>query len=336
MSLTHKCTFSDSQIINATPLSIAASFGEMKIMRLLIESGASVDGTGGRPDTPLHFAAKEGHTQVIEMLIRSGADVNARDNFLRTPCIKAALKGSLSSIQALVKGGADITLQDSAGYTPLASAASQVFYAREEAWSGFFDVIVFLIHNMKDSEIFTATKFGFSLITNMDWAYPPFQSFLLNLAPNPSVYEQRQSNIITSTVATNNPINLKRLLRRLPKPLIPTLLAHRSQIGRTPLYAAATRPSEKLVEILLEAGADLELPGGDHGTPLMGACAAGRLEVVKTLMRKGAKTSYRENGNVFSALAAARLYPKVTRWLLVGRFVEGPLLIENGEVRPAY
>lgn len=84
--------------------------------------------------------------------------------------------------------------------------------------------------------------------------------------------------------------------------------------------------------MLFDAGADVELEGGDHGTPLMGACAAGRLEVVKALVRKGASTSYRKDGKLFSALSTARLHPNVIRWLLVGRFMEGPLSIENGKI----
>lgn len=84
--------------------------------------------------------------------------------------------------------------------------------------------------------------------------------------------------------------------------------------------------------MLLNAGADLDLVGGDYGTPLMGACATGRLGVVRRLVSKGARTSYTEDGKLFSVLSAAKHYPKITRWLLVGRFVEGPLLIENGRV----
>ena len=185
---------------------------------------------------------------------------------------------------------------------------------------------------MKDYDSFAEAKCGTHIFKASTWAHPPYQTFLLNLAPNPSVYEPHQINIITATVDTNNPVNLKRLLRRLPRPLIPRLLAHRDLFGRTPLYTAATCPSEKVIDMLLDAGADLELQGGDHGTPLMGACAAGRLGVVKALVRRGARTSYTKDGQLFSALSTARLHPKVTRWLLVGRFMEGPLSIEDGKV----
>ena len=92
------------------------------------------------------------------------------------------------------------------------------------------------------------------------------------------------------------------------------------------------RPSGKLIDILFDAGADLELPGGDYGTPLMGACAMGRLDVVKTLVREGARTSYTYGGKLFSALAVAKLNPKLKRSLLVCRFVEGALMIKDGKV----
>ena len=322
-----------SSFVNATPLIIAAALGEVDIARSLIEHGASVDGMVNGRKTPLNLAAEEGEAQVIELLISFGANVNARSAlFLLTPCMSAALAGCLASVQALAKGGADLTLKDAFGRTAVHYVASPTFYVESSAWSTYFEVIVFLTHKMKDLLVFAESKYGYSIIELSGWAYPPYQSFVLNLAPNPSVYEPRHDNIISATVRTNNPIDLKRLLRRLPRHLIPTLLAHEDSSYGTPLYSAATRPSENVIEMLLDAGADLELIGGDHGTPLMGACATGRLGIVKALVGRGARTSYTEDGKVFSALSEAKLHPKITRWLLVGRFAEGPLLLESGSV----
>ena len=329
-------TFADDEHVTATPLQIAAAYGEVDIARYLIEHGASVDGMDGNSRTPLHFAAEEGQTQVIDLLISSGANVNARDSSLFTPSMKAAVKGEMAAVQALIKGGADLKLQDDMGFTALHHA---IFHAASDAlwidpaFSENLGVIILLTHKTKGMDLYADTKSGFSIFMCSYWAYPPYQSFLLNLAPNPSVYEPRLNNIVTATVGTKNPIDLKRLLRRLPRSLIPTLLAHRAQMSGTPLYAAATFPSEKVIDMLLDAGADLDLVGGDDGTPLMGACAAGRLEVVKILVRKGARTSYTaEEGKVVNVLDAARLHPKITRWLLVGRFAEGPLSIEDGSI----
>lgn len=332
ISLTSKTTFSETRFIGATPLKIAAALGQVEIARSLIEHGASVDDMNSNLGTPLHFAADEGQLQVIELLISFGASVNARNASLETPCMLAASSGWLTIVQALVEGGADLALRDFGGDMAVHHAAYQGHWADNSAYSTYLDVVIFLIHNMRESDIFADTKLGCSVLNISAWAYLPYQSFLLNLAPNLGVYEPRGCNVISAIVRTNNPIDLKRLLRRLPRPLIPTLLAHTDRWWGTPLCSAATRPSEKVIDMLLSAGAELDLVGGDYGTPLMAACATGRLGVVKVLMRKGAKTSYTEDGKLFNVLSAAKHHPKITRWLLVGRFVEGPLLIENGSV----
>ena len=321
-----------SEFVNATPLMIAAALGKVDIAKSLIEHGASVDGVSNSPATPLGIAAYEGQAQIVELLISFGANVNARNADLMTPCMSAALAGCLASVQTLAKAGADLTLKDIYGETAVHYVDGRTFPTDSSAYSTYSEVIVFLSHKMHDLLFFAEAKGGFSIIEASRWAYPPYQSFLLNLAPNPSVYEPSRNNIISATVRTNNPIDLKRLLRRLPRPLIPTLLAHKDLQYGTPLYSAATRPSENVIDMLLDAGADLDLVGGDNGTPLLGACAAGRLEIVKALVGKGARTSYTEDGKVFSALSEAKLHPKITRWLLVGRFAEGPLLLENGSV----
>ena len=321
-----------SEFVNATPLMLAAALGEVEIARSLIEHGASVDGLANDPMTPLDLAADAGNAKVVELLISFGANVNARTAFLGTPCMSAASGGYLASVQALANGGADLTLGDVDGRTIVHHVVDRSCFADISAYSRYFGVLVFLSYKMKDLLFFVESKDGRSVIEASCWAYPPYQTFLLNLAPNPSVYEPRTNNIISATVRTNNPIDLKRLLRRLPRPLIPRLLTHEDRAWGTPLYSAATNPSENVIDMLLDAGADLELVGGDLGTPLMGACAMGRLGIVKALVGRGARTSYTKDGEVFSALSAAKLHPKITRWLLVGRFAEGPLLLENCSV----
>lgn len=319
--LTSTLTFSKMGLNTAKSLHIAASLGHTDIARSLIEHGASVDSVDDHLCTPLHFAACRGQLQLTELLIDFNANVNAVNDRLVSPCMVAAAAGFLQPIQALVQAGADLTLQDQNCLTALQIATI----------SSYLDIISFLNTNTEGYALNAETLSGESVLIMMSrWAYHSHSSFFLNLAPNPSIYEPRKSNVLTAVAETNHPAHLKKVLRRLAKELVPRLLAHRALRWGTPLYAAATKPAEKVIDMLLDAGAELELEGGEHGTPLMGACAAGRLGVVKTLVRKGAKTSYTKDDRVFSALLAAKHHVKVIRWLLVGRFMEGPLLIENG------
>ena len=309
-------------LATAKPLHIAAYYGHLEIAKFLIDHGASIDGVDDRFRTPLHLAAKEGRTQVARLLIHSGANVDALDDRLESPCMTAAEYGFLEPIQALIEGGADLTLQDRHHQSALYHAAD---------WD-HREVVVFLLTNTKGCLLNAEALRGESPVSLLLWyKKPSYSSFILNLAPNPSIYEPRRSNVLSAAAETNSPTHLRMLLRRLPKALIPKLLAHRELGSGTPLYLAATKSAERCIDMLLEAGADIELEGGSHGTPLMGACATGRLEVVKALVRKGAKTSYIKDDEVFSALSAAKHHVKVRQWLLVGRFMEGPLLIKNGE-----
>ena len=59
----------------------------------------------------------------------------------------------------------------------------------------------------------------------------------------------------------------------------------------------------------------------------MGACAAGRLLAVKSLVRKGAKICYTRDGRLYSALRAAANFPEIVRWLIVERFVANPKML---------
>lgn len=139
---------------------IAAALGEVDIARSLIQHGASVNNM----DTALHFAARKGQTQVIELLISFGASVNVRNLFLATPCMTAAGRGHLASVELLVKWGAILTLQDEVGWMAVHHAAYK---------SRSLDVIVFLAHKMKDSDIFADTKNGYSMWEASTWVDPP-------------------------------------------------------------------------------------------------------------------------------------------------------------------
>ncbi|KAI4240286.1 MAG: hypothetical protein L6R40_005222 [Gallowayella cf. fulva] len=64
------------------------------------------------------------------------------------------------------------------------------------------------------------------------------------------------------------------------------------------------------MRLLLDWGASIELEGSTHGTPLMAACASGRLAAVKLLIARGAKISYVKDGQLFSAFLAANYHPE--------------------------
>ena len=70
--------------------------------------------------------------------------------------------------------------------------------------------------------------------------------------------------------------------------------------GWTPLHEVAQRNHLELVRLLLEAGANPNIPGGDENyTPLHDAVEAGHVETVKLLIERGADKKLRDkNGRI--------------------------------------
>lgn len=88
-----------------TPLHLAAQRGQEKVIRVLVEAGASVDILGGAlAEPPLHLATRYGHTSAMLVLLRKGADINAGNCSHQTALHEA---NSTTTLELLLASGAD-------------------------------------------------------------------------------------------------------------------------------------------------------------------------------------------------------------------------------------
>ena len=86
-----------------------------EITELLIANGADVNAKDDVLEfTPLHLAAEYGHKEIAESLIAKGADVNAKTNSGRTPLHLAAYHGQTEIVELLIAKGADVNAKDEA------------------------------------------------------------------------------------------------------------------------------------------------------------------------------------------------------------------------------
>ena len=304
----------------ATPLQIAAFHGLLGIARLLLGEGASANTTDNDSWTSLHFAAESGQPAMIELLLEHGANLHAVDSGLSTPSMLAANNGGLASLQLLKARGADFQMRNMYGRTVLHYAAQ----------IGTPLIVPFLTL-AGDSDLDCQDWMGCTplteILTNGNWHTI---LSIINFAPKFGDYHPDIFNVLSCVVhnAQMTTSLLIKFMRRLSPSIVTPLLKQRAKVLGTPLYAASTATSlskqQGFISLILEAGAELEQVGGEHGTPLMGACAAGRLTAVKVLVAKGAKLCYEGDDGPVSALHAARHFPEILRWLLVERFTHGP------------
>jgi serine/threonine-protein phosphatase 6 regulatory ankyrin repeat subunit B len=85
------------------PLTLAAHYGHLGVVSLLVERGADINVTGHGGNTALDCAAMGGHEDVVALLLSKGAHANTRDNRGMTPFMWASDNGNLRVVRMLVK-----------------------------------------------------------------------------------------------------------------------------------------------------------------------------------------------------------------------------------------
>ena len=114
--------------IHGTRLHVAALFGKLEVVKLLIDYRLSPMIRNSYDSTPLHEASINGRTEVVELLLEKGAEIDAQTRTGHTP-IYWAIEGAKRSeaceekakevVTLLLKGGADVNKRSSNGETVL-------------------------------------------------------------------------------------------------------------------------------------------------------------------------------------------------------------------------
>ncbi|MEP7352225.1 MAG: ankyrin repeat domain-containing protein [Acidobacteriota bacterium] len=94
-----------------TPLHLAAFYGKVDTVRLLLNKGASptIRSTNAMNNLPLHAAVAGKHAEVVKLLLEHGAPANAQQNGGWVAMHAAAQNGDLESAVHLLVNGADVS-----------------------------------------------------------------------------------------------------------------------------------------------------------------------------------------------------------------------------------
>jgi len=104
-------------------LHIAAMWGHERVVKLLLNYGATVDLRNQRHETPLLVAAKEGHPDVIQVLLEHMADVDDVDAEYNTALHLASTHPHVISL--LLRNGAHVNAVNSQGRTSIHEASKR-------------------------------------------------------------------------------------------------------------------------------------------------------------------------------------------------------------------
>jgi ankyrin repeat protein len=107
-----------------TPLILAAKYGHLEIVRLLISRRADINAQDKNGWAPLHYTSWS-NSDVAKYLISKGADINLRSTVGESPLFEYINMGNQEMAEFLITQGADINIKNNRGETPLHRAAGE-------------------------------------------------------------------------------------------------------------------------------------------------------------------------------------------------------------------
>ena len=311
---------------NETALMTAARVGVAETVSLLIEAGANVNEIESwRGQSALMWAAGEGNLAVLELLISSGANVFARSEKGFTPLLFAAREGETQVVRSLLDHGADVNETLPAGEALVTengmSAAAQTGMTPllMAIGSGHFETAALLLERGADPN---AAPLGWAPLHQITWIRKAGQAGSNNPAPEGSG-DMGSLDFTRKLVAAGADLNA-RVTKRPP-----VGVSSLNMRGGTAFLLAARTADAELMRLLVELGADHQIPNDDNSTPLMVAAGLGTgapgedpgteeeaLEAVKYALSLGGDiNAVDEKGNTAMHGAAYKHLPSVVSYL---------------------
>lgn len=102
-----------------TPLMWAAAFGEIEIIRYLLDLGADPHILAKERESALSLASTGGYSDIVIWLLDKKVDINSYDWNGGTPLLYAVRGNHAKCAEVLLEHGADLTLEADSGYTPM-------------------------------------------------------------------------------------------------------------------------------------------------------------------------------------------------------------------------
>lgn len=247
-----------SLLAASPPLVEAVKSGDRAAALALIDQRADVNAPEPDGTTALHWAVHRNDLELVRRLLRAGADVNARNDYGATPMSEAAVLADAALVGALLEAGADVESPNADGQTALMVVART---GRVEAAQVLID---------RGADVNAAERWRGQ--TALMWAAA-----------------QSQPGMVRLLAARGADVNARSMVNGWQRQVTAEPRAvYRPAGGLTPLLFAAREGCVDCARILVEAGADLELPDPEGISPLLMAVINQRFDVAAYLLERGA------------------------------------------------
>lgn len=275
-----------------TPLLSAIASGQLNCAKFLLQKGASVLWKDDKGWTALHYASGKGYTELLGVMISAlppddtYLDIPAgpRDS---TPLMSAAERGALSCVELLLANGALEFTRDSLSRTA----------AHIAAYEGHKDVLALLLQRAP-WQVYDHKEARTTLVEQAvcGGQVEVLQQLLGLGVPMFHDAAVRRHGLVVHwgwlqdliEEGSTDPVPMARLLSEQYGKHSPGWKKRQDRCRGT-LEAAIAASNAPLVEILLDAGFDVNAPLVDGQRPLAAAVKGRSDEVVQLLRRRGAR-----------------------------------------------
>jgi ankyrin repeat protein len=306
-----KATTDVANQFGATPLAEAVKLADARMVRMLLDAGAGVNRADESGQTALMLAIKTGELPVVEMLVKAGANVNAVEQFQhQTPLMWAvsAPKHAAEMTRLLLSRGATVkaralymdwpnqlSSEPRAQYRPVGGLTA-LLYAARNGCSGCVEALI-----GAGADVNVPTPEGVTpLMVSLDNDHNDVAALLLDRGANPHVADWWGRTALLIVVDRKESLSGGRGGRgtaaaaRAPGPAV----SHMDIVNR--LLAAD-------VDVNAEMNMHRPSRGGNSGrfsdrqmstgcTALYRAAEAGDMEVIRSLLARGANPNINDMG----------------------------------------
>lgn len=277
-------------------LFLSAKHGDKNIAELLLQHGADLNIPADNRTLPLHCAAHNGYKDIAKLFLEKGARVNERDFNNSTALIHACNHSAVEMVALLLQHGADPNIVRKSGISPLHLAA----------YNGYEDIAELLLKNgakANERNVNNNTPLAFSFFCfcenkNLYGPSAKIIQLLLEHKADPNI------------PASNGSCPLHYAAQAGHEDMVELLLKNGAEVdkrgnGNATALAFACgygdksshRPNEKVVQLLLNSGANPNIYASNESNPLHCAIRAHYKNIVELLLKNGAKVNETGSGN---------------------------------------
>jgi len=250
---------------------------DMKAFETLLGAGADVNGAAPDGATPLAWAVFLDMPDVAGKLIDRGANVNAKGDYGETPLTLALANGNAALSERLLKAGADSKAMRWNSETALMIAAG----------AGSVAEVQMLLDRGADVNAVEPKRQQNALMWAASEGHTAVVELLITKGANVNSVSKGGFTPLVFAALKNDAVSVRRMIKAGAN--ANHTLPDQSKV----LTAVMSNRSYDAALALLEGGADPNVADKTKNTPLHIAAQAGSLELVKTLIAKGAKLNER-------------------------------------------